>query len=54
MNSKHIESSMPVKAYTLFEVFPFSILLDDQLKLKLVGKSLRQTIPGILGTAKKY
>ena len=43
------ESSMPFKAYSLFEVFPFSILFDENLKIRLVGTSLRLIIPYVLG-----
>jgi hypothetical protein len=31
------------------QVFPFSILFDDQLKIRLVGASLRLIIPFALG-----
>jgi hypothetical protein len=48
-NLSRLEASMPFKAYSLFEVFPFSILFDQNLKIRVVGKALRRTIPGVMG-----
>jgi hypothetical protein len=48
------ESSMPFKAYALFQVFPFAILFDEQLKIRLVGTSLRLIVPFVVGTKYAY
>ena len=51
---KQEESSLPFKANILFEVFPFAILISNDLKLLVVGKSLRQILPSYVigdGTA---
>jgi len=58
------ESSLPVKAngeikqiklkiqgrfLVIFEIFPFAILFDDNLCIKLVGGSLRKIMPNVIG-----
>ena len=43
------EASLPIKAGTLFEMFPFCILFHEDLTVSCIGIALRQVIPGIVG-----
>ena len=43
------ETGLPIKAGTLFEMFPFSILFHEDLTVSCVGVALRQVIPQIIG-----
>ena len=43
------ETGLPIKAGTLFEMFPFCILFHDDLNVSCIGIALRQVIPGIVG-----
>jgi guanylate cyclase len=43
------EASLPIKAITLFEMFPFCILFQKDLTVSSIGIALRQVIPNILG-----
>ncbi len=42
--------SMPVKAHIIFDIFPFAILLDTELKITVVGAALRRILFRVLGT----
>ncbi len=46
---RRFEASLPFKAFALFEVFPFSVLLDQELNIVVVGNALRKIIPGCVG-----
>ena len=43
------EASLPIKAGTLFEMFPFCILFHEDLTVSCIGVALRQVMPGIVG-----
>ena len=43
------EASLPIKAGTLFEMFPFCMLFHDDLTVSCIGVALRQVMPGIVG-----
>ena len=43
------EASLPIKAGTLFEMFPFCILFHEDLTVSCIGVALRQVIPGLVG-----
>ena len=43
------EASLPIKAGTLFEMFPFCILFHEGLTVSCIGVALRQVIPGLIG-----
>ena len=43
------EASLPIKAGTLFEMFPFCILFHEDLAVSCIGVALRQVIPGLVG-----
>ena len=43
------ESSLPVRAHVIFEIFPFAILFNESLVITLVGASLRLIMPGLIG-----
>ena len=43
------EASLPIKAGTLFEMFPFCILFHEDLTVSCIGVALRQVIPGLIG-----
>lgn len=41
---------MPLRASILFDMFPFAILFEpENLVIKVVGKTLRMILPGIIG-----
>ena len=46
---KKVEQSLPIKAVTLFEMFPFAILLNENLEITLIGESLRRILPNCIG-----
>ena len=46
---KKVEQSLPIKAVTLFEMFPFAILLNENLEITLIGESLRRILPICIG-----
>merc|ERR1719402_1245444 len=48
---KRKDASMPVRASVIFEMFPFCILFKDDLTVSVLGISLRQIIPGLIGNA---
>ncbi len=43
------ESSLPIRAHVIFEIFPFSILFTENLNITLIGASLRVIMPSIIG-----
>ena len=43
------EASLPIRASTLFEMFPFCILYQKDLTVSSIGVALRQVIPHIVG-----
>ncbi len=43
------ESSLPIRAATLFEMFPFCILFQKDMTVSCIGVALRQIIPQIIG-----
>lgn len=43
------EASLPIRASTLFEMFPFCILFQKDLTVSSIGIALRQVIPHIVG-----
>ena len=43
------EQGLPIKAGTLFEMFPFCILFHEDLTVSCLGVALRQVIPGLAG-----
>ena len=43
------EASLPIRASTLFEMFPFCILFQKDLTVTSMGIALRQIIPQIVG-----
>ena len=43
------ETGLPIKAGTLFEMFPFSILFHEDLSVSCIGIALRQVMPQIIG-----
>ena len=49
MQQKKVEQSLPFKAVTLFEMFPFAILLNSHLEITLIGESLRKILPNCIG-----
>jgi len=42
-------TSMPVRAGVIFEMFPFCILYNREMKVTVLGVALRQIIPKIIG-----
>ena len=49
MQQMKVEQSLPFKAVTLFEMFPFAILLNSHLEITLIGESLRKILPNCIG-----
>ena len=49
MQQMKVEQSLPFKAVTLFEMFPFAILLNSHLEITLIGESLRKILPNSIG-----
>ena len=49
MQQMKVEQSLPFKAVTLFEMFPFAILLNSHLEITMVGDSLRKILPNCIG-----
>ena len=49
MQQKKVEQSLPFKAGTLFEMFPFAILLNSHLEITMIGDSLRKILPNCIG-----
>ena len=43
------ESSLPVRASTIFEMFPFCILFQKDLTVSSMGVALREVVPQIVG-----
>ena len=43
------EASLPIKAGTIFEMFPFCLLFHEDLTVSNIGIALRQVIPGMVG-----
>ena len=43
------EQGLPIKAGTLFEMFPFCILFHEDLTVSCLGVALKLVIPGITG-----
>ncbi|XP_059085656.1 soluble guanylate cyclase 88E-like isoform X1 [Tigriopus californicus] len=43
------ESSLPIRAAMIFEMFPFCILFQKDLTVTCMGVALQQVIPGIVG-----
>ena len=43
------EASLPIKAGTIFEMFPFCLLFHEDLTVSCIGIALRQVIPGMVG-----
>lgn len=46
-----MEQSLPFKAHSVFETFPFSILINEELKISLIGTALRKVMPDCIGTS---
>lgn len=49
LSQTRLESSLAFKAFALFEVFPFAILFNDELKINVVGNALKRIIPNCVG-----
>ena len=43
------ETGLPIKAGTLFEMFPFSVLFHEDLTVSCIGIALRQVMPQMIG-----
>ena len=43
------EASLPIKAGTIFEMFPFCMLFHEDLTVSNLGIALRQVLPGMAG-----
>ena len=41
--------SYPLVADKIFEIFPFSVLFDEELNICMIGYALRQLIPNCIG-----
>jgi len=43
------DASMPIRAATLFEMFPFCVLFNPEMNVTMLGVALRMIIPKIIG-----
>merc|ERR1711936_1095061 len=43
------DASMPIRAATLFEMFPFCLLFNPEMNVTMLGVALRMIIPKIIG-----
>merc|ERR1719323_1972139 len=43
------DASMPIRAATLFEMFPFCVLFNPEINVTMLGVALRMIIPKIIG-----
>merc|ERR1719412_855065 len=43
------DASMPIRAATLFEMFPFCVLFNPEMNVTMLGVALRMIIPMIIG-----
>lgn len=46
---ERMQSSLPIKANLIFEMFPFCILFQKDLQVISMGVALQQVIPGLVG-----
>lgn len=54
LRDKLQEMSMPIRANVLFTMFPYSIVLSEDLKIQVIGQALRKVAPTVQGRPNEH